>query len=173
MCALAYHAFALLATRRLTLRDVTAASLRTYADLSVLLASLAPVSYFLARTLAQPTAESLREYPFFLGLNVVFIASAGTVALTRQTLRLVREHELGLVRSAVVVAAWLAISLFAGGQCAWFLRPFFGVSTIEVRDFADGTKPDYRGATSFYEAVWHLVDPPPLSAEYFRPARPR
>jgi hypothetical protein len=173
LCAFAYFAATLLVTRRLTLADVTVAALRTFADLSVLLASLAPVAYFLARTILQPTEDSLREYPFFLGLNVLFIACAGTVALARRALRLAREHGLGLRRSTAVLAAWLLVSLFAGGQCAWFLRPFFGVSTIEIRDFADGTKPDYRGATSFYEAVWQIVDPPPLAADYFRARRSR
>jgi hypothetical protein len=160
VCALAYWAFALFVTRRLTFADVTALSLRTFADLSVLLASLAPVAYFLARTIEPPTAASLNEYPFFLGLNVVFIAASGVVALSRQTLRVAREFGLGVRRSAAILAAWLAISLFVGGQAAWYLRPFFEVATNPDPVFIEGTAPDFRGATSFYEAVWHLVDPP-------------
>ena len=35
--------------------------------------------------------------------------------------------------------------------------------------FIEGTNPDYRGATSFYEAVYHIIDPPPLPEGYFRP----
>lgn len=165
ICALAYFAFTLLITRRLTLADVTALSLRTFADLSVLLASLAPVSYFLARTLLRPTPDSLNEYPFFLGLNVLFIACCGSAALARQALRLVRTNGLDVRESATVLAAWLAISLFAGGQCAWYMRPFFEVSTNPNPVFMEGTDPDFRGATSFYEAVWQLVDPPRPSGD--------
>jgi hypothetical protein len=173
ICALAYFAFALLVTRRLTPRDVMDLSLRTFADLSVLLASLAPVSYFLARTIVQPTPTSLNEYPRFLGLNVAFIAACGLVALARQTLRIEREHRLDRGRSAAILSAWLLISLFAGGQCAWYMRPFFGPSTITDPPFMEGTNPDYRGATSFYEAVWHLVAPPPLPEDYTRSGRTR
>lgn len=173
ICALAYVAFAAVIARRLAPRDVMRAALQTFADLSVLLASLAPVCWFLATTISRPTPDSLGEYPLFLGLNVAFIAVCGAVALARQTLRLEREHRLGRGRAAAVLAAWLLVSLFAGGQCAWFMRPFFGVSTIEVEEFMDGTKPDYRGATSFYEAVWQLAAPPPLPKDYARPRRGR
>ena len=160
VCGLAYYAFALVVSRRLTLGDVTAMSLRTFADISVLLASLAPVAYFLATTIDHPTEESLREYPFFLGLNVAFIAFCGSVALLRQATRLSRERDLALRQAIAILTAWLAISLFVGGQCAWFMRPFFEVSTNPAPMFMEGTRPDFRGATSFYEAVWQLVDPP-------------
>jgi hypothetical protein len=172
ICAAAYFAFAVLVTRRLTFAGVTALSLRTFADLSVLLASLSPVSYFLALTIEQPTTDSLNEYPFFLGLNVAFIAVCGAVALARQTLRLEREHGLGRGRASAVLAAWLAISLFAGGQCAWYMRPFFAASTFTDLQFMEGTAPDFRGATNFYEAVGQLIDPPPLPAGWSR-RRPR
>jgi hypothetical protein len=46
------------------------------------------------------------------------------------------------------------------------LRPYFGVSTIKDIPFIEGSRPDYRGARSFYEAVYHLMDPPPLPEDY-------
>ena len=172
VCSLAWFACTLLVTRRLTFADVMGVSLRTFADLSALLASLAPVAYFLAKTVVQPTEKSLNEYPFFVGLNVAFIAACGTFALVRQTIRLVREHRLGLGRSVVVVAAWLAVSLFAGGQCAWYMRPFFGRSTIRDPPFMERTNCDDRGTTNFYEAVYHLVSPlPPLGGSAGRSRR--
>ena len=171
LCALAYFVFAKFLTRRLSFRDVLALALRSFRDVAVLLASLAPASYFLARTAVRPDEQSLNEYPFFLGLNVFFIALCGVVALVRQTLKLLRGHGIDLRRSAAIVLCWLAISLFAGGQCAWYLRPFFGPSTIRHPPFIEGTNPDYRGATSFYEAVYHLIHPPPLPEDYFRRGR--
>jgi len=173
VCALAFFACTLPITRKLSFVEVMRTSLRTFADLSVLLASLAPVSYFLAKTVTQPTQASLNEYPFFLGLNVVFIAFGGTVALVRQALRLTKEHELRLAQSAAILFAWLAISLFTGGQCAWYMRPFFGPSTIVDPPFMEGTTPDFRGATSFYEAVYYVVAPPELPTNYFRAPRAR
>lgn len=168
ICAIGYYVFSQFITRRLRFREVVELALRTFRDVAVLLASLSPVCFFLAKTVVQPDEHSLNEYPFFLGLNVLFIALCGTVALLRQTLGLLRTHHLTLRRSVLIVLAWLALSLFAGGQCAWYLRPFYGPSTIKDIPFMEGTNPDYRGAGSFYEAVYHLFDPPPLPDGYHR-----
>ena len=167
ICAVAYAVFARFIAARLSFREVWDLSMATYRDVAVLLASLSPVSFFLARTVVQPDARSLGEYPLFLGLNVGFIAVCGIVALVRQTLRLLRRHGIAFGRAAAVTVAWLALSLFAGAQCAWFFRPFFGPSTIEHPPVIEGWGEDYRGATSFYEAVYHLLDPPPLPDDYF------
>jgi hypothetical protein len=139
----------------------------------LLLAAVAPANWFLARTLVPPDATSLHEYPMFLGLNVVFIAGAGALALCRQVGALGRHHAAPLSRRMVTVAGWLALSLLVGGQVAWTLRPFFGVRSIpgaETRFFL-GSSPDYRGATNFYEAVYNLVAPAPLAANYTRHGR--
>ena len=168
ICAIAYYVFCQFITKRLSFGDVLSLSLRTYRDIAVLLASLSPVAFFLARTVVQPDEQSLNEYPFFLGLNVFFIALCGVVVLVRRALELLRKYELDLRRSVQIILAWLAISLFAGGQCAWYLRPFFGPSTIRDIPFIEGSAPDYRGATSFYEAVYHIAAPPPLPEDYYR-----
>jgi hypothetical protein len=136
-------------------------SLGTFHDLAVLLASLAPVTLFLGLTVERPRSEAaLGEYPLFLGLQVGIIALAGTVALVRQAAGLFRRHRLGLARSAAVTISWLAISLVAGGQAAWYLRPWFGLAFMKDLPFLEGARPDFRGATSFFEAVLHLVSPP-------------
>jgi len=171
LCAIAYYVFSQFITRKLAFRDVVTLALGTFGDVAILLASLGPVCFFLARTVLQPDRESLNEYPLFLGLNVAFIAICGTAALVRRTVRVARRCGMSLRRSAGVLLAWLAVSLFAGGQCAWYLRPFFGPRTIEDIPFIEGSNPDYRGATSFYEAVYDLIEPPPLPREYYRHRR--
>jgi hypothetical protein len=73
-----------------------------------------------------------------------------------------------LARRFAALGGWLAISLLVGGQVAWTLRPLFGVASIpgtETRLIL-GSAPDYRGATNFYEAIYHLVAPAPLAADY-------
>ena len=164
VCGPAYFAFTQFAmargSRPLAFPEVMALSLRTFAGASLLLASLAPIAYFLARTGLPSPAEPLGDYLFCLGLNVAFIAVCGALSLGRETLRLTREHGAPLRRAAAVLALWLVVSLFVGGQCAWFLRPFFGPPIIANPPFMEGSAPDWRGATSFYEAVWHLVSPP-------------
>ncbi|MDP6355509.1 MAG: hypothetical protein QF473_10430 [Planctomycetota bacterium] len=166
ICGVAYYVFALFITDRLTFRDVVQHALTIYRDISILLASLSPVSLFLAKTIVQPHDKDLNEYPFFLGLNVFFIAACGTVALIRRASDLLNNCNVERRQSVLIILSWLAISLFAGGQCAWYLRPYFGVSTIKDIPFIEGSRPDYRGARSFYEAVYHLMDPPPLPDDY-------
>ncbi|HUS46508.1 MAG TPA: hypothetical protein VNA25_03740 [Phycisphaerae bacterium] len=162
LCALAYYAMGKLFTR-LSFRHSLALALGAFADTSILLASLSPVVLFLGQAIDRPDGRGLNEYPLFLGLNVVFIATSGTVALVRQARSLLKVHRLAVARSVGIVLAWLAVSLFVGGQCAWFLRPFYGVCRTEP--VVDRVPSDYRGAGNFYEAVWNLLDPPSLPGE--------
>jgi len=173
-CAVAYFLWALLlGGARFRFVDVQRLAMRLYRDAAVLLAALAPANVFLARTLVPPDASSLHDYPQFLALNVVFIAIAGALALLRQVRALAQYHPWPLSRRLTTVAGWLALSLLVGGQVAWTLRPFFGVRSIpgdETRFFL-GSAPDYRWATNFYEAVYDVIAPPPLAADYVRHGR--
>ena len=95
-------------------------------------------------------------------MNVLFIAACGSIALIRQARALLDTHGLMRRTSLMLVAGWLALSLFTGAQCAWYMRPFFGISYMGrgATVFFSGTRPDFRGARSFYEAVYNLVSPP-------------
>jgi len=106
-----------------------------------------------------------------IGLNVLFIAACGMVAFIRQAARLLRRYSLDLRRAVLVVAVRLSLSFCVGAQCSWYWRPYLGVSTIpaDATPFIFGTRPDFRGATSFYEAVYNIFDPPPLRENYFEP----
>jgi hypothetical protein len=173
-CAVAYFLFAcLVGGFRFRFVDIQRLAMRLYRDAAVLLAALAPANWLLARTLLPPDESALHEYPLFLGINVCFIAVAGTLALLRQVRALARHHPWPLPRRLLTVAGWLGLSLLVGGQVAWTLRPFFGVRSIpgsETRLFL-GSSPDYRGATNIFEAVRNVVAPPPLAADYTRHGR--
>ena len=160
-CSLGWSVFSVFLSRELDLVRVQRLSLDTFHDLSVLLAALSPVIVFLGLTVEKPRSTvELGEYPFFLGLNVVAIALCGTLALIRQAAGLLRRYGLSRMRGTAITLLWLAVSLVAGGQCAWFFRPYYGLSFMEDLPFMEGTAPDYRGARSFFEAVYHLVAPP-------------
>jgi hypothetical protein len=154
--------FARFASTSLTFGEVQAVVLRIFRNLSVLLASLSPVVYFLARVIEQPaTDRELGEYPLFLGINVFLIALCGCVAVVRQASTLFTGQGLSLPKAWALITAWLLLSLLVGAQWAWYLRPFFGVSALEEdTPFCLGTSPDFRGATSFYEAVHDIFNPP-------------
>jgi hypothetical protein len=162
VCAGGYTVLARLLAPRLRSADVRALVVQCYGDVSVMLASFAPVCLFLALTLDPPRSVSeLGEYPLFLGANVLLIAGCASFSLIRQGLSLSRRHGLARGRTAALVASWLALSLVVGGQCAWYLRPFFGNRAYpDDGSFCHGARPDFRGAGSIYEAVGHLFAPP-------------
>lgn len=162
ICALAYFILARFLAPRLTFREVQRLVVLLFRDTSVMLASLSPVSFFLAMTMVRASGDDLGEYPFIQGINVVLIAICGSIALVRQAKMLLRDYGLGRQVSTSIIIGWLALSLFTGGQGAWYMRPFFGIPSLSSTSppFFLGTTPDFRGARSFYEAVYNLVVPP-------------
>ncbi len=172
ICALAYFILARFLAPALSFRAVQSLVTMLFHDAAVMLASLSPVSFFLAMTMEQPTTEHLGEYPFFQGLNVIFIAVCGSIALVRQAKALIGDHGLMRQTGLAIITAWLALSLFTGGQCCWYMRPFFGISYLKgpiAPPFFLGMTPDFRGARNFYEAVYHLLDPPPAPGDRKKP----
>lgn len=159
ICSLAYFVLARFLGTPLSFVRTQRLVLAIFRDASVLLASLGPVVLFLGLTMLRPSRTGLNDYPLFQGLNVAWIALCGCLAVRRQASMLLREHALGPALRHGLVAGWMLLSLFAGGQCAWYMRPFFGVDPpgpAGVPLFA-GTRPDFRGARSIYEAVYNLV----------------
>jgi hypothetical protein len=159
----AYFLAARLLAPELRFADVRRLVLASYADLVILLAALAPVTLVLGLTIRPPTsAADLGEYPSFLAGNVALITAAGILSVLRQAAALLHRHALPRARALPLVALWLATSLLVGGQAAWYLRPFFGNRAVpDDGSFCLGSRPDFRGARSFYEAVYHLWAPPP------------
>ncbi len=162
LCAPAYSFSIRLVSEGLSYREIHQLSLRIFRDICILLASFSPVIFFLGVTLSKPTAESLNEYPAFLGGNVALIALCGCSALWVQGRRLLRQKQLTPKQALNILLIWMGLSLVVGGQCAWYLRPFFGVASIPKPPIIEGHHPDWRGATSFYEAVYHIFDPPDM-----------
>jgi hypothetical protein len=159
VCAVAYFVVAAAFGARLRFGQVQVLSFSLFRDASVLLASFATVSLFLSLALERPDECGLHEYPLFMAANVVLIGVCGTLALLRQARSVVAATALSVFRGRALVLCWLAMSLLVGAQTAWFFRPFFGVATISADEtpFFLGARPDFRGATSFYEALWDVV----------------
>lgn len=126
--------------------------------MAVALASLAPVSLFLGRTMVRPDERGLGGYPGFVLANMGFVAAAGGVAVVLQARALRREATISRLRSAALVGSWLVVSLLVGGQLAFWLRPFFGIASLTgAPPFVLGDEPTVTGARNFYEVVWQFV----------------
>ncbi|MDH5492204.1 MAG: hypothetical protein OEY14_09635 [Myxococcales bacterium] len=167
VCSLACYLTSRAITRALDFRAVLGAVLGLFAQTSTLLASLGPVMLFLAQTIQDPDETGLGDYPLFLATHVIFVASCGSLALIRCTRGLSHRFALPAGRARLLMASWMALCLLVGSQFSWYLRPFCGVRTVQAPFFL-GAEPDFRGATSFFEAIGDLVDPPPGRIEAAR-----
>ncbi|MEM1445353.1 MAG: hypothetical protein AAGF84_04810 [Planctomycetota bacterium] len=122
--------------------EAVAALLKTQAALTVVLASLGPVTavWYL----------SVPSYPLAILFNagVFGVASlTGQVVLRRAYRPLVQRDP----RHRRLLFVWLGIYAFVGVQMAWLLRPFVGNPDLPTRFF----RPDAWG--NAYEALWSIV----------------
>ena len=168
VCAVAYLVTARFLAVPVTARQVRELVLGLFRDLALMLASLTPVNLFLAAILRATDDGRIGEYGLFLGLNVLFVGAAGSLALVRQGRDLLGVASVPRSRAAGVIATWLALTLLVGGQAAFYLRPFFGLpaSRGNVPPFALGSEPDVRGATNFFEAVLQVFTVPELPSSW-------
>ncbi len=168
VCSLAYFVTARFLGVELAFKKIQRLVLELFRDASVLLVSLSPATFFVARALAATDDSKLGEYGMFLGLNLGLVALCSILALAQQAQRLLAEAKISIARSSTVILVWLLLSLMIGGQGAFWLRPFFGLPATRGQEspFAQGSTPDVRGATNFYEAVWQIIEAPPLPREW-------
>ena len=168
VCGLAYFVIGQFFAWGLSFRRVQQLTWALFRDLSALLASLAPANFFFAMILVHTDDSRLGEYSLFLGLNMVFIACGGTLALLGQARSLIRSIVISRGRATALVFSWLLLTLFVGGQVAFFMRPFFGLPASRGCNppFMVGAEADVRGATSFYEAVIQIFEEPPLPGSW-------
>jgi hypothetical protein len=159
IASLAYWVTALALRAPLSFVAVQRTTWGLFHDVSLLLASLAPAVLFVGLVLRATDDGWLGEYDFFFSANVALVAVAGCFALVQRARALLPAAGLPLRRALLVVLAWLALSLFVGGQVSFMLRPLIGIPA--TRGFTPpwflGAEPDARGATSFYGAVWQVV----------------
>ncbi len=97
--------------------------LTAIATTSVLLFSLAPITFFFL--------ISTSQYDFFKLLNVVFFAISGFLGIyfLRQGIEIVTEREdeaEGIKTRRLIFMIWVFLYAFVGSQMAWTLSPFLG-----------------------------------------------
>lgn len=109
-------------------RDAVQAILAGQAGLSVVLASLAPLTRFwYCSTL------SYRGALLFNAGMFTVAAVAGQMVMLRYYRDLIRRHR----SHAVMLCAWLVLYAFVGIQMGWTLRPFVGAPGIPPAFFRD------------------------------------
>ena len=120
---------------------------------AVVLASLAPITFFLA--LQAPPADSPQaatSHSLYLLTHTSIIAVGGLLAVTR-LFGLIRDLTPNHKAARITLLSWLASNAFVGAQLSFLLRPFFGSPSLDVAFL----RPDPFNGT-FYEAVWHALN---------------
>ena len=120
---------------------------------AVVLASLAPITFFLA--LQAPPADSpeaATSHSLYLLSHTTIIAVGGILAVSR-LFGLIRDLTPDHKAARITLLSWLASNAFVGAQLSYLLRPFFGSPALEI----EFLRPDPFNGT-FYEAVWRALN---------------
>lgn len=125
------------------------ALLGAFAISALILASVAPVTFFLALNIPAADSEQARlSHSAYLLTHTFLIGVAGLTGVVRLG-KLLDSYCSSRTVARSTLAAWIAGNAFLGMQFSWILRPFFGTPTLEVAFLRDNPM---RG--SFVEAVW-------------------
>ncbi len=125
------------------------ALLGAFAISALILASVAPVTFFLALNIPAADSEQARlSHSAYLLTHTFLIGVAGLTGVVRLG-KLLESYCSSRRVARSTLAAWIAGNAFLGMQFSWILRPFFGTPTLEVAFLRENPM---RG--SFVEAVW-------------------
>jgi len=123
-----------------------------FALMSVILAALSPVTFYMATT--APAPDSLtgsQSHSIILLTHTFLIAYAGIIS-HRSLLGHVRTFATTSTHGTRTFFAWLLGNLFVGAQISWIMRPFFGSPGLNVQFLRD-----HPMAGNFYETVWFAI----------------
>jgi hypothetical protein len=131
-------------------RQAARAVTTSFALLSLILASLSPVTLFLwLNTPPLAAGGAVLSHNFTLLSHVFIIAFAGVTSNVRLLWLLDRLTGSRAVARRIL-AAWLAGNMFLGCQVSWLMRPFIGSPGLAVEFFRDDA---FQG--TFYESTYH------------------
>lgn len=120
---------------------------------SVVLASLAPITFFLALEAPAPDSpQAATSHSLYLLTHTALIGMGGFLAVTR-LFGLIRDLTPNYRAACITLLSWLASNAFVGAQLSYLLRPFFGSPNLEI----EFLRPDPFNGT-FYEAVWNALN---------------
>ncbi len=121
---------------------VIQALLAAQAGLTVVLASLAPLTLFVYISGVGYSAAIV-----FNGLMFAAASASAQILLRREYTPLILQNP----RHASMLRIWLCIYVFVGIQMGWIMRPFVGDPDIPVQFFREGS------FTNAYVSVWRIV----------------
>lgn len=123
-----------------------------FALMSIVLAALSPVTFFMGLNAPEPDAPMARQWHSILLLvHTGIIAYAGTVS-HHSLLQQLRTFASTPAHGSQTFIAWLAGNLFVGAQVSWIMRPFFGSPGLNIQFLRE-----HPLQGTFHEAVWRAL----------------
>jgi hypothetical protein len=144
ICIPSLYTFNVLLGQRFKFLQTVALMVMTLGTTTILLASLAPLSFFFALT--------SKDYPFLMLMHVAIFGLCGLYGvqyLSRGCAYL--AFRMGQPLNNLLLRIWIGIYAVVGMQLGWRLRPFVGTIGSPFELFRD----DDGG--NFYISVWRLL----------------
>jgi hypothetical protein len=136
----------------INIRQSMTAVLISFAIASIILGSLAPLTFFMVvNAPAMDSVKGADAHTLIILSDVAIISFAGITA-NLHLFRLLAYINKSKLRGSQILFAWLAGNLLLGGQLSWIMRPFIGTPTAPVEFFRDAA---FKG--NFFEMVWNML----------------
>lgn len=117
--------------------------------MSIILASLSPITFMMALHAPDPSDLGAKQWHSITLLTHTFLIAYAGITSHRSLLGHVRRYATTPAHGTRTFFTWLAGNLFVGAQISWIMRPFFGSPGLEVQFLRD-----HPMNGSFYETVW-------------------
>lgn len=124
-----------------------------FALMSIILAALSPITFFMALHAPTPTEPGAAQWHSVTLLTHTFLIAYAGIISHRSLLGHVRRFATTPAHGTRTFFAWLVGNLFVGAQISWIMRPFFGSPGLKVQFLRD-----YPMAGNFYETVLFSIN---------------
>jgi hypothetical protein len=123
-----------------------------FALMSIILASLSPITFFMALHAPDPSDAGAHQWHSVTLLTHTFMIAYAGIISHRSLLDHVRRFATTPTHGTRTFFVWLVGNLFVGAQISWIMRPFFGSPGLKVQFLRDNPM-----AGNFYETVWRTI----------------
>jgi hypothetical protein len=117
---------------RIAFLKVCALTLLCLTVAALVLAALAPISWFISVSAPDPTPDARTTHNVLYLFHLLFVGGSGVLG-SRTLWSALRQVAPGLGTARRIYVAWVLTFALVGGEVAWAMRPFVGSVFFEVQ----------------------------------------